>query len=400
MEEQLRQSQKMEAVGRLAGGIAHDFNNLLMVIMGHGELLRRSLTPDDPRLRKVQHVMGASERAARLVRQLLAFSRKQVLEPQVVDLNALVAETARMLRPLLGEDVAVVTRLDPALGRARVDPAQIDQVLMNLAVNARDAMPRGGTLVLETTNVDPPSPGPDGARAGPGRYVALTVRDTGHGMDETTRARAFEPFFTTKAGLGGTGLGLAMVYGIVQQSGGHVQLDSAPGRGSSFRILLPRAPGRGERVADAAPAELPRAAGETVLVVEDEPSIRSLACEMLQAHGYATLDAASAEEALGLAVRHEGPIHLLLTDVVMPGISGAALAERFNAVRPGARVLLMSGYAGDDLARRGVAEDADIIPKPFTADLLVRRVREVLDRGTPLPVGPPEGQTGEGGNDA
>jgi DNA-binding response OmpR family regulator len=191
-----------------------------------------------------------------------------------------------------------------------------------------------------------------------------------------------------------------MVYGIVQQSGGHVQLDSAPGRGSSFRILLPRAPGRGGRVADAAPAELPRAAGETVLVVEDEPSIRSLACEMLQAHGYGTLDAASAEEALGLAVRHEGPIHLLLTDVVMPGISGAALAERFNTVRPGARVLLMSGYAGDDLARRGVAEDADIIPKPFTADLLVRRVREVLDRGTPLPVGPPEGQTGEGGNDA
>ena len=373
LEEQLRQSQKMEAVGRLAGGIAHDFNNLLMVIMGHGELLRRSLEPDDPRLRKVQHVMGASERAARLVRQLLAFSRKQVMEPQVVDLNALVTETARMLRPLLGEDVEVVTRLRSARGRVRVDPAQIDQVLVNLAVNARDAMPRGGTLFLETEDAETP------AATAPGE-VLLTVRDTGHGMDEATRARAFEPFFTTKAGLGGTGLGLAMVYGIVQQSGGHVQLESEPGRGSSFRILLPRAheaevPGDG-RAADAPPP----ARGETVLVVEDEPSIRGLACEMLEAHGYRTLDAGSAEEALGLAVRHGGPIHLLLTDVVMPGISGPVLVERFATVRPGVRVLFMSGYAGDDLARRGVADDADLIPKPFTAEVLVRRVREVLDR--------------------
>jgi PAS domain S-box-containing protein len=376
LEEQLRHSQKMEAVGRLAGGIAHDFNNLLMVIMGHGELLRRGLEPDDPRLRKVQHVMGAAERAARLVRQLLAFSRKQVLEPQVVDLNALVSDTARMLRPLLGEDVHIVTRLAPALGRVRVDPAQIDQVLMNLAVNARDAMPRGGTLSLETANVAAP---PEGS-AGPADQVALLVRDTGLGMDETTRAHLFEPFFTTKGGSGGTGLGLSMVYGIVRQSGGQITVESEPGSGSSFRIVLPRADGPGAAAEVMAPARAPSAAGETVLVVEDEPAIRSLACEMLEGQGYRTLSAASGEEALGLAVRHAGPIHVLLADVVMPGLAGPALAERFAVVRPEARVLFMSGYAGDDLARRGLPEDAlHLVPKPFTADLLGRRVREALD---------------------
>ena len=376
LEEQLRQSQKMEAVGRLAGGIAHDFNNLLTVIMGHGELLRRSLDPNDPRLRKVQHVMGASERAARLVRQLLAFSRKQVLEPQVVDLNALVSDTARMLRPLLGEDVQVVARLDPALGRVRVDPAQLEQVLMNLAVNARDAMPAGGTITLETADVSVPASG-ETALA---RQAALTVRDTGHGMDERTRAQVFEPFFTTKAGSGGTGLGLSTVYGIVQQSGGHIAVESAPGLGSCFRILLPCAEGRGEERETGAVAAAPLAGGETILVVEDEPSIRALACEMLESHGYQTLCAGSGEEALGLAVRHAGPIHLLLADVVMPGLAGPALAERFVVVRPHTRVLFMSGYAGEELARRGVADDAThFLPKPFTQDLLGRRVREALD---------------------
>jgi signal transduction histidine kinase/CheY-like chemotaxis protein len=370
LEEQLRQSQKMEAVGRLAGGIAHDFNNLLMVIMGHGELLRRGLDADDPRLRKVQHVMGAAERAARLVRQLLAFSRKQVLEPQVVDLNALVSDTARMLRPLLGEDITVVTRLEATLGPVRVDPAQIDQVLMNLAVNARDAMPGGGTLSLETTNVSGPS----------GDQVALVVRDTGQGMDETTRAQVFEPFFTTKAGTGGTGLGLSMAYGIVQQSGGTIAVESEPGRGSSFRILLPRADGAEASPEPKPAARPPAAAGETVLVVEDEPAIRSLACEMLEAQGYRTLSAGSGEEALGLAVRHAGPIDVLLADVVMPGLAGPALAERFSVVRPQARVLFMSGYAGDDLARRGLAEDTvHLVPKPFSAEQLGRRVREALD---------------------
>jgi two-component system cell cycle sensor histidine kinase/response regulator CckA len=376
LEEQLRQSQKMEAVGRLAGGIAHDFNNLLMVIMGHGELLRRSLEAEDPRLRKVQHVMGASERAARLVRQLLAFSRKQVMEPRVVDLNALVADTARMLRPLLGEDVHVVTELDPALGRVRVDPPQIEQVLMNLAVNARDAMPGGGTLTLETADVSVPAPGEVPAA----RQVALTVRDTGHGMDERTRAQAFDPFFTTKVGSGGTGLGLSTVYGIVQQSGGHISVESAPGNGSCFRILLPRAPGPGDVIEEHAALEPPPSGGETVLVVEDEPTIRALACEMLEAHGYQTLRAGSGEEALGLAVRHAGPIELLLADVVMPGLAGPALAERFAVVRPHARVLFMSGYAGEEFTRRGVPDDlTPFLPKPFTQDLLARRVREALD---------------------
>jgi signal transduction histidine kinase len=376
LEEQLRQSQKMEAVGRLAGGIAHDFNNLLMVIMGHGELLRRSLDANDPRLRKVQHVLGASERAARLVRQLLAFSRKQVMAPQVVDLNALVSDTARMLRPLLGEDVEVVARLDPALGRVRVDPAQLEQVLMNLAVNARDAMPSGGTITFETADVGVPAP----AGMAPARQAALSVRDTGHGMDEKTRAHAFEPFFTTKAGSGGTGLGLSTVYGIVQQSGGQIALESAPGRGSCFRILLPCAEGPGEPRETGPAAAAPPAGGETVLVVEDEPAIRALACEMLESHGYLTLRAGSGEEALGLAVRHSGPIDLLLADVVMPGLAGPALSERFAVVRPHARVLFMSGYAGDDLARHGLSDDAaQFLPKPFTQDLLARRVREALD---------------------
>jgi nitrogen-specific signal transduction histidine kinase len=376
LEEQLRQSQKMEAVGRLAGGIAHDFNNLLMVIMGHGELLRRGLPAEDPLLRKVQQVMGAAERAARLVRQLLAFSRKQVLEPQVLDLNALVSETARMLRPLLGEDVQVVTRLDPALGRVRVDPAQIDQVLMNLAVNARDAMPGGGTLVLETANVEGPASGP----AAPGGRVALTVRDTGHGMDDETQAQAFEPFFTTKAGIGGTGLGLSMVYGIVQQSGGQITLESAPGCGSKFRILLPRADGSSPVAEASTPQAPPARAGETVLVVEDEPEIRALACEMLEAQGYRTLAAGSGEEALGLAVRHPGAIDLLLADVVMTGLSGPALAERFAVVRPQARVLFMSGYAGDDLARRGIGQEVQqVLTKPFGAETLCARVRQSLD---------------------
>ena len=237
LEDQLRQSQKMEAVGRLAGGIAHDFNNLLMVIMGHGELLRRGLAGDDPRLRKVQHVMGAAERAARLVRQLLAFSRKQVMETRVVDLNELVSEAARLLRPLLGEDVKVLTRLDPSLGPVRVDPAQFDQVLMNLAVNARDAMPAGGTLALETANLE----GRAADLAAHDGYVALTVRDTGHGMDAETRAQAFEPFFTTKAGRGGTGLGLSMVYRTVHLHDGTIEVESTPGHGTTFRLSLPQA---------------------------------------------------------------------------------------------------------------------------------------------------------------
>jgi PAS domain S-box-containing protein len=377
LEEQLRHSQKMEAVGRLAGGIAHDFNNLLMVIMGHGELLRRSLGPEDPRQRKLEQVLGASDRASRLVRQLLAFSSRQVMEPQVVDLGEVVRETARMLRPLLGEDVRVTTRVEASLWRARVDPAQVEQVLVNLAVNARDAMPAGGALSLEAANVEVDGAGP----VAPGGYVALYVRDTGHGMDEATRAKVFEPFFTTKTRSGGTGLGLAMVYGIVQQSGGHIDLETARGEGTTFRILFPRHDGE---LRPAAPRPLPArrgASGETVLGAEDEPAIRNLACEMLQAQGYTAIGARSGEEALALAGRAEAGIDLLLTDVVMPGMSGRELVERFRELRPRARVLFMSGYAGDDLTSRGVAEEgAHFIPKPFTPELLAERVREALDR--------------------
>jgi CheY-like chemotaxis protein len=319
--------------------------------------------------------MGASERAARLVRQLLAFSRKQVLEPQVVDLNAVVSDTARMLRPLLGEDVEVVTCLRSARGRVRVDPAQIDQVLVNLAVNARDAMPGGGSLFLETEDAE------EGTAPG-GALVALTVRDTGHGMDERTRSQAFEPFFTTKSGSGGTGLGLSMVYGIVQQSGGQITVESEPGRGTAFRILLPCAdgPGAPEEAGPAAPP--PSRGGETVLVVEDEPVIRSLACEMLEAHGYCTLEATSGEEALGLAVRHPGPIDLLLTDVVMPGgMTGCDLAAIARRRRPGVRVLYVSGYPLESIVGRAHFDAADeLLAKPYANAALASKLREVLDR--------------------
>ena len=376
LEEQLRQSQKMEAVGRLAGGIAHDFNNLL--IGDHGP--RRAAAPQ-PRRERPAPAQGAARHG-----RLRAGRAPRAPAPRLQPQAGAGAAGRGPERPRRGHgaDAAAparrgrrrcVARLDRAVGRVRVDPAQIEQVLMNLAVNARDAMPSGGTITLETADVSVPGSG-DKA---PARQVALTVRDTGHGMDEKTRAHAFEPFFTTKAGSGGTGLGLSTVYGIVQQSGGHIALESAPGLGSCFRILLPRAEGPGEAPEAGAVAAAPPAGGETVLVVEDEPSIRTLACEMLESHGYQTLCAGSGEEALGLAVRHAGPIHLLLADVVMPGLTGPALAERFTVVRPHARVLFMSGYAGEELARRGVADDAaHFLPKPFTQDLLGRRVRDTL----------------------
>jgi len=367
-------------VGRLAGGIAHDFNNLLMVIMGHGELLRRGLEPESPHMRKLHHIMNAADRAARLVRQLLAFSRKQVLEPQLVDLNALVGETARMLVPLLGEDIRLVTQLEPSLGLVRVDPAQIEQVLMNLAVNARDALPDGGTLSLLTANITAGERGP----VPPGPYVVLSVSDDGLGMDERTRAHVFEPFFTTKHDGRGTGLGLAMVYGIVQQSGGHITVESVPGRGSAFRVFLPRAaeaPVAAPPGVQVAPATRGR---ETVLIVEDEPSIRELTREFLEGLGYSTLSAQNGDEALAVAERHPGSIHLLLADVVMPGMSGRTLAERLLVTHPGAQVLYMSGYAGAELQSRGVAEEAaHFLPKPFTQQALAERVREILDHHEP-----------------
>jgi PAS domain S-box-containing protein len=381
LESQCRQAQKMEAVGRLAGGIAHDFNNLLNVITGYSELLLRRLDDDSDTKLKALEIMKAAERAARLTRQLLAFSRRQVLQPQVFDLNAAVSDMKGMLGRLIGEDVALEARLDPSLGRVLADPGQFEQVLMNLAINARDAMPRGGRLTIETANVDV-----DERRARrhldgrAGAFVMLRVADSGVGMDEETRRNVFEPFFTTK-GLGqGTGLGLATVYGIVQQSGGWVRVESEPGQGAVFEIFLPRVDGpAAAAAATAAPPARARAA-ETVLLVEDEEMLRVLTCETLQAAGYQVLAAADAEEALRMEQQHPGPIHLLLTNVVMPGANGSELARCLHATRPGMKVIFASGYTDDILAHRGgPAPGGCFLQKPYTTAALENTVREVLD---------------------
>jgi PAS domain S-box-containing protein len=383
LEEQLRQSQKMEAVGRLAGGIAHDFNNLLAVIIGYSELLSDSLRPDNALEKKVQEIKKASERAAALTRQLLAFSRKQVLEPRVLDLNALLADLSKLLRRVIGEDIELVTRLGPGLGSVKADPSQLEQVIMNLVVNARDAMPKGGKLTLETTNAE--FDGND-ARShpglAPGRYAMLAVSDTGVGMDAQTQARLFEPFFTTKEVGKGTGLGLATVYGIVQQSGGAIHVSSELRRGSTFKISLPCV----SAAAASAPAEqsLPAGGTETILLVEDAEGVRELARESLERRGYAVLPAGTPAEALETVERHPLPIHLLLTDVVLPGRSGRELASRLVSLHPEMKVLYMSGYTDDAIVRHGVLEDSvAFLQKPFSLVALARKVREVLDTSDP-----------------
>ncbi len=380
-EERLRQSQKMQAIGCLAGGVAHDFNNLLTIINGYTELLLGSVKPGERTYDLLRQVHRAGDRAATLTRQLLAFSRKQLLQPQVLDLNALVAETDKMLRRLIGEDIDLVTVLDPALGKVKADPGQLEQVLLNLAVNARDAMPTGGHLTVETHNaeLDPRSAAAheDGR---PGPYVLLTVADTGTGMDEATRARIFEPFFTTKDPGKGTGLGLATVYGIVKQSGGHIAVDSAPGRGTTFQVYLPRVaePDAGEASARAA-YETPRGT-ETVLLAEDEEAARAIVRIALQAQGYTVLEAGDGEDGVRLCREHRGPIHLLVTDVVMPKISGRRLAEQVVRMRPGTKVLYVSGYTDDVVVRHGVVQqDIAFLQKPFSLWALARRVRDVLD---------------------
>jgi two-component system, cell cycle sensor histidine kinase and response regulator CckA len=368
LEEQLVQSQKMEAIGRLAGGIAHDFNNLLTAIIGYADLLARRVKETPRLLNNVQEILEAAERAAGLTRQLLAFSRKQVLQPRVLSLNVAVADMQTMLRRLIGEDVQLVAALDPALGQARADPSQLEQVILNLAVNARDAMPQGGRLTLETAN----------AELEDGRYVSLSVSDTGVGMDAEVRKHLFEPFFTTKGPGKGTGLGLATVYGIVAQSGGSILVESEPGRGTTFKVFLPRVD---EPLAShAGPEALPPAGGtETVLVAEDEDGVRSLICEILGELGYDVREAARPEAAIK-AFSAGGEVHLLLTDVVMPGMNGPQLAARLAALRPGLRVLYMSGYTGDSVALQGVLEQGThLLQKPFTPDALARKVREVLD---------------------
>jgi two-component system cell cycle sensor histidine kinase/response regulator CckA len=381
LEAQLLQSQKMESVGRLAGGVAHDFNNILGVISGYGELLRRRL-PDDPHLRKyADDVLKAAQRAAGLTRQLLAFSRRQVLLPQILDLNGVVSEMEKMLRRLIGEDVQLVTALDTDPVPIKADPGQLEQVLMNLVVNARDAMPQGGRLVIETGIADfDERYAATHAGVQPGRYATLAVSDTGHGMSREVQARIFEPFFTTKDPGKGTGLGLATVHGIVKQSGGHVFVYSEPDKGSTFKVYLPTF---GESPAAAGPVvEKDAPSGtETVLVVEDEASLRQIVRECLEEVGYTVLEAPDGLAALELAERHRGPIPLLITDVVMPGLGGRELARRLTEKRPDTKVLYMSGYTDDAVILHGVlTADMPFLEKPFTPGGLARKVREVLDR--------------------
>src|SRR6267378_3665090 len=380
LEEQFRQSQKMEAVGQLAGGIAHDFNNLLTAILGNTQLLLRELPPGDSKRGDVEEIRKASERAASLTRQLLAYSRRQMLQPEVLDLNGVVAEMDRMLRRLIGEHIALVTVLAPQLGSVRADPNQLEQVIVNLAVNARDAMPDGGKLTIETANVELDETFAQ-AHLGsvPGSYAMLAVTDTGSGMDATVRAHLFEPFFTTKEVGKGTGLGLATVYGIVKQSDGYISVYSEAGHGSSFKIYLPRI---ATPVGSAAGPQKggPARGTETVLVVEDEPAVLSLSRRALEAQGYLVLAASDAAAALRVVERHGGMIHLLLTDVVMPGLSGRELADQLAGQRPGIRVLYMSGYPGDAVVQHGtLPAGSAFLQKPFSPDGLARKVRDVLD---------------------
>ena len=380
LEEQLLQAQKMESVGRLAGGVAHDFNNLLTVINGYCDLMLEGMETSDPLKEQLDEVRGAGQRAAALTQQLLAFSRRQVMRPQVLDLNGFLRETERLLQRLIGEDVRLVTVLDAALGKVKADPGQINQVILNLAVNGRDAMPGGGRLTIETANVDidaESAAAQVGSRAG--RYVRLSVGDTGAGMDAETRRHLFEPFFTTKPAGQGTGLGLSSVYGIVQQSGGWISVYSEPGQGTQFHVYLPRLEDDGE--AAAAPVENPAPAlgTETILVTEDQNNVRRLVSRMLRGFGYHVLEAANGEEALAAAAAHAGPVHLLITDVVMPEMSGRELGAELKRLRPEIRVLYMSGYTGNAIARRGLLEEGvAFIQKPFTAESLAGKVRDTL----------------------
>jgi PAS domain S-box-containing protein len=372
LESQLRQAQKMEAVGRLAGGIAHDFNNLLTAISGYSEFLIEGLV-DERMRRHADEIRKAAARAASLTGQLLAFSRRQVLQPRALDLNAVVSDMDMMLRRLIGEDVELVTLLDPTVGPVQADPTQIEQVIVNLAVNARDAMPNGGSVTIETSE----------AFTGDGEFIELRMTDTGVGMTDLERQQLFDPFFTTKEG--GTGLGLATVYGIVEQSGGTIEVDSAPGMGSSFRIFLPRADQPAE-VAAVISAAAPRVGDETILLVEDETVVRQLVAEILESSGYTVMQAGDGPSALELLRRHSGTLDLLLTDVVMPGMSGPEVAQAVTSMRPGTQVLYTSGYTDSAIGHHGVLEPGiAFLQKPFSANDLTRKVRVLLDEAS-IPV--------------
>jgi len=380
LEDQFRQAQKMEAVGRLAGGIAHDFNNLLMVISGYTEVLLDQLTLGHPLHAKAEAIQQASDRASTLTRQLLAFSRKQLLELKVIDVNAIVTDMERLLRPLIGEDIELTTTLAPAVGCTRADAGQLEQVIMNLVVNAKDAMPNGGKICIRTASVTlDDSYRPENTFIKNGPYVMISVSDSGQGMDRETQARIFEPFFTTKEKGKGTGLGLSTVYGIIKQSGGYVFVQSEVGRGTVFTIYFPRVDEPSEARGDL-PVSLAAAGGtETVLLVEDEDSVRQLVRETLESRGYRVLEAANGPAALALAASHPDQIHLVITDVVMPGLNGHELVQQLQPARPGLKVLYLSGYAQDAFSNTLAAEaQKTFLQKPFTLQSLARKVRELL----------------------
>jgi PAS domain S-box-containing protein len=381
LEQQLRQASKMEAVGRLAGGVAHDFNNLLTVIGGYAQMLRDSLPPADSLREVVEEIARAADRANALTQRLLSFSRHQVVQPKVLELNSVVSGLNKMLRRVIGADIELATALRPDLARVKVDRSQIEQILVNLIVNARDAMPGGGRLTIETRNVEL---GEEYARMHvgvvPGQYVMLSVGDTGDGMDEETKSHLFEPFFTTKEPGKGTGLGLSTVYGIAKQSGGDIDVHSEVGKGTTVRVYLPQVEEAGVEVALKTPVRRPLGGTETVLLVEDEVGVRKLFQEILRRHGYTVLEARDSQDAVMIGAEHPGPIHLLLTDVVMPQMSGGELAKRIRGMRPALRVLYVSGYADDASLRREAPDlGGAFLQKPFTPEVLLRTLRDVLD---------------------
>ena len=379
LEDQFRQAQKMEAVGRLAGGIAHDFNNLLMVIGGYTEVMLGQLTVGHPLFSKAEAIQQASDRATTLTRQLLAFSRKQLLELKIVNVNAIVSDMERLLRPLIGEDIELTTQLEPSVGCTRADAGQLEQVIMNLVVNAKDALPTGGKVCIRTASVAlDDSYRPENTYIKPGPYVMIAVSDNGQGMDRETQARIFEPFFTTKEKGKGTGLGLSTVYGIIKQSGGYVFVQSELGRGTVFTIYFPRVDEPCDAVG-ATPVSVAAAGGsETVLLVEDEESVRQLVRETLESRGYRVLEAGNGDAALALAASHSETIHLVITDVVMPGLSGHELAQQLLSARAGLKVLYLSGYAQDAFPTPSAEAQKAFLQKPFTLQSLARKVREIL----------------------
>jgi PAS domain S-box-containing protein len=382
LEEQLLQSQKMEAIGRLAGGIAHDFNNILTIIKGYSQLSLSELKEGHPLRENLEAINKSTDRATDLIRKILAFSRRQVMEMKVLDLNTLLMDLDKLLRRVIGEDIELVAVLAEDLGRVKVDPGQIEQVILNMAVNAKDAMPNGGKLTIETANAEL-----DEAYARshlaviPGRYVMLSMSDTGVGMSPEVKERIFEPFYTTKEKSKGTGLGLSTVYGIVKQSGGNIWVYSELGQGTTFKIYLPREEEPLEEVREKVVKEELSRGSETVLVVEDEEELRKLAVRFLEKQGYKVLEASQGDEALFICGQHEEPIHLLVTDVVMPGMSGRELSERLTSLCPEIKILYMSGHTNGAIFHHGVLEPGvNFLQKPFTPEALARKVREVLER--------------------